>query len=49
MPDRKSFILNNMKESLEGLVQKEALGFTFVHNLFLEYFTYIDDVERQVC
>lgn len=37
-----------MREALESLVQKEALEFTFVHNLFLEYLTYADDIERQV-
>ena len=37
-----------MKEALESIVQKEALSYTFVHNLFYEYLTYADDIERQV-
>lgn len=47
-PEKKPFIIKYMKEALESIVQKEALGYTFVHNLFLEYLTYTDDIERQV-
>ena len=47
-PDKKQYILKYMKEALESIVQKEALSYTFVHNLFYEYLTYADDIERQV-
>ncbi|XP_067928870.1 pumilio homolog 3-like [Watersipora subatra] len=47
-PEKKPFILKHMKETLEGLIEKEALKFTFVHNLFYEYLKYSNDTDRQV-
>lgn len=47
-PEKKQYILKYMRESLESIVQKEALSYTFVHNLLYEYLKYADDIERQV-
>lgn len=47
-PEKKPFILKYMRETLESIIHKDALSYTFVHNLLFEYLTHSDDTDRQV-
>eukprot|EP01087_Luapelamoeba_hula_P009622 TRINITY_DN2503_c0_g1_i1.p1 TRINITY_DN2503_c0_g1~~TRINITY_DN2503_c0_g1_i1.p1 ORF type:complete len:703 (-),score=184.87 TRINITY_DN2503_c0_g1_i1:15-2123(-) len=42
-PDQKPIALNNMKETIEAIIEKGLLQHSLAHKLILDYLTYTDD------